>query len=84
MNTIRNSVNVDGVVVLLGGGEDTSTLNYVSCLNLFYSEVVGTQKPSFQLPCPYALDAGKTLTTQALIKVASSHPANTPWVVGTP
>ena len=46
MNAFCCSVNVDGVVILLGGGADTSTLH----VEPFQSEAVGTQKPCTLLP----------------------------------
>ena len=50
MNVICHSVNVDGVVVLHGGGEDTLTLHTLNLLKLITLKDGGDQKPSFQLP----------------------------------
>ena len=48
MKGICCSVKVDGVVVQLGGGGDTSTLHVVIelVLNFLHSQVLGIQKPS--------------------------------------
>ena len=45
MNVICHSVNIDGVVVLLGGSRGTSTLHAV--IELFAFRSGGTQKPKF-------------------------------------
>ena len=51
-NTICLSVNVDRLVVLFGGGGDTSLLCCnQTCLIILHSGVVGTQKPSFEYLC---------------------------------
>ena len=39
-----HSVNVNKMVIPLGGGGDTSILH--ACLNFLHLEVVGTKKPS--------------------------------------
>ena len=73
------------------GHLDTTCCNQ-TCLNFLHSEVVGTQKPSFQLLLhssalvplrPHTLGGGGILTTHALIKTVPLHPALIPWVAGT-
>ena len=48
MNAFHCTVNVDGVVILLGGGRDTSTHIVIKpCVNFLHSEM----KPSSHMPC---------------------------------
>ena len=84
-NAICHSVDVDRV----GGstwrwwGHLKTTFCNQTCLNFLYSELVGTQKPSFPLPLhPALIPLLVTTPLHALIEVVTSNHALTPWYWG--